>query len=272
MLRYYDKLNNRLVHFKKKASADFWDDHWDVSNFKSIVEGSKNNQFILRNTRRFLKEGKILEGGCGMGGNVYCLHYNGYSAFGVDFAEKTVKKINKYFPELNVTVGDVQSLKFDDEFFDGYWSLGVIEHFYEGYEDILKEMKRVIKKGGYVFLSFPYLSPLRKFKAKLGLYKKYENSNCDMKNFYQFVLDIVTVQDDFKRCGFILKYAKPFDGLKGFKDEISIVKPILQKLYDYNGRSSLVNKLRSLLTNLLANFSAHMILMIFERRGIKNGA
>ena len=60
MLRYYDKSSNRLVYFEKKASADFWDDHWDVSNFKSIVEGSKNNQFILRNTRRFLKEGKIL--------------------------------------------------------------------------------------------------------------------------------------------------------------------------------------------------------------------
>jgi len=272
MLRYYNKSNNRLVYFEKKASPQFWDKHWSVDNFKLIVERSKNNTFILKNTRRFLKEGVILEGGCGMGGNVYCLHYNGYSAFGVDFAEKTVEKINKYFPELKIIKGDVRSLEFDDSFFDGYWSLGVIEHFYEGYKDIFKEMKRVVKKGGYVFLTFPYLSPLRKFKAKLGLYKKYENSNCDMKNFYQFALDATTVRDDFERCGFILKYAKQFDGLKGFKDEISIVKPILQKLYDYNGRSSLVNKLRSLLTNLLAKFSAHMILMIFERRGMKNGA
>lgn len=272
MERYYDKSRNRILHYGHKASAQFWDEHWNVDNFKSMVERSRNNAFILKNTRRFLKKGAILEGGCGIGRNVYCLHYNGYSAFGVDFAEKTVEKINKYFPELKIIKGDVRSLKFDDEFFDGYWSLGVIEHFYEGYEDILKEMKRVVKKGGYVFLTFPYLSSLRKFKAKLGLYKKYENINCERKNFYQFALDTATVQDDFERCGFVLKYTKPFDGLKGFKDEISIVKPILQKLYDYNGRSYLVCRLRTLLTNLLANFSAHMILMIFERRGIKNGA
>ena len=266
MLRYYNKSNNRLVYFEKKASAQFWDKHWSVDNFKLIVERSKNNTFILENTRRFLKEGVILEGGCGMGGNVYCLHYNGYFVFGVDFAEKTVEKINKYFPELKIIKGDVRSLEFDDEFFDGYWSLGVIEHFYEGYKDIFKEMKRVVKKGGYVFLTFPYLSPLRKFKAKLGLYKKYENSNCNVKKFYQFALDTATVQDDFEKYSFILKYTKPFDGLKGFKDEVLIFKPILQKLYDYNGRSYLVCRLRTLLTNLLAKFSAHMILMIFERR------
>lgn len=48
---------------------------------------------------------------------MYCLHYNGYTAFGVDFAERTVRKINEYFPELNVTVGDVRDLKFEDDFF-----------------------------------------------------------------------------------------------------------------------------------------------------------
>lgn len=263
---FYDKSNNRIVYIEKNASPDFWDAHWSIANFKSRVEGSKNNAFILENTQRYLKEGVILEGGCGMGGNVYCLHYNGYTAYGVDFAEKTVGKINNYFPELKVTVGDVRALDFEDDFFDGYWSLGVIEHFYDGYDHILKEMKRVVKKGGYVFLTFPYMSPLRKFKAKLSLYKKYENNNRDLKNFYQFALDATAVRYDFEKHGFMLKYAKPFDGLKGFKDEVLIFKPILQKLYDYNGRSSLIHRLRSLLTEILANFSAHIILMVFQRR------
>ena len=264
MPRFYDKSNNRIVYIEKNASPDFWDAHWSTANFKSRVEGSKNDAFILENTRRYLKEGVILEGGCGMGGNVYCLHYNGYSAFGVDFAEKTVGRINNYFPELKVTVGDVRSLEFEDDFFDGYWSLGVIEHFYEGYDHILKEMQRVVKEGGYVFLTFPYMSPLRAFKAKLGLYKRYEN-NIDVPDFYQFALAAKAVQDDFEKHGFILQYSNPFDGLKGFKDEVLIFKPILQKLYDYNGRSSLVHRLRNELTIHLARFSAHMILMIFQR-------
>jgi len=64
MPRYYDKLNNRLVYIEKKASPNFWDVHWEVDNFKSMVEGSKNDVLILKTTGRFLKEGKILEGGC----------------------------------------------------------------------------------------------------------------------------------------------------------------------------------------------------------------
>ncbi|ODS37375.1 hypothetical protein BEH94_07820 [Candidatus Altiarchaeales archaeon WOR_SM1_SCG] len=268
MARYYDKVNHCLVYIEQKASSDFWDSHWNIDDFKSMVEGSKNNSFILKNTRRFFQKGKILEGGCGMGGNVYCLHYNGYSAFGVDFARKTVEKINKHFPELNVTEGDVRNLKFDDDFFNGYWSLGVIEHFYEGYDDILKEMERVVNKGGYVFLTFPYMSPLRRFKVKLGLYEKY-NNDIDLNNFYQFALDAVAVKNNFKKHGFVLKYGKPFDGLKGFKDEISILKPILQKLYDYKGGNYLIHRFRSLLTNFLAKFSAHCMLMIFQKKNPK---
>ncbi|MCD4742138.1 MAG: class I SAM-dependent methyltransferase [Desulfobacteraceae bacterium] len=266
MPQYYDKSNNRLVYIEQKSSPDFWDAHWNIDDFRSRIERSKNNQFILKNTQNFLKEGVILEGGCGMGGNVYCLHHNGYSAFGVDSAKKTTSKINKYFPELNVVLGDVRDLKFDDDFFDAYWSLGVIEHYYEGYEDILKEMKRVIQKKGYVFVTFPYISPLRKFKAKLGLYEKYENNNCDPKNFYQFALNVKSVRIEFEKYGFILEYIKPFDGIKGFKDEVLIIKPVLQKLYDYNGKNPLIFKLRSLSTNFLTTFSAHMVLMIFQLR------
>ena len=59
MQQYYDKLNNRLVYIEKKASVDYWDDHWNVGNFKSIVDGSKNNQFILINTQRYLKMEKF---------------------------------------------------------------------------------------------------------------------------------------------------------------------------------------------------------------------
>jgi len=263
---YYDESNNRLVYYGKKASPEFWDNHWNVDNFKSVVEASKNDKFILDNTRRYLKKGRILEGGCGVGSNVYCLHYNGYSAFGVDFAKNTVANINKYFPELNVAAGDVRNLEqFENESFEGYWSLGVIEHFYEGYEDILIEMKRVVKKGGYVFLTFPYMSPLRRFKARFGRYKKFENNSCELKDFYQFALDDALVKNDFEKYGFALKYRKPFEGIKGLKDEITVFKPILQRLYDNRGQLSFIYFLRSLLSNLLSYISSHNILFVFEQ-------
>jgi len=42
-------------------------------------------------------------------------------------------------------------LKFPNNFFDGYWTLGVIEHFWEGYNQIIEEAKRVIKPGDIYF-------------------------------------------------------------------------------------------------------------------------
>ena len=83
-----------------------------------------------------------------------------------------------------MTCQDVRNLNFDDGFFDGYWSLGVIEHFYEGYERIIKEVNRVIKRNGFVFLTFPSLSFLRKFKSKWGLYVDYHESINGLKIVY----------------------------------------------------------------------------------------
>lgn len=264
--RYFDKSNNRLIYIKQRASAKFWDKHWQKYDLKSNKISKKEIQqsSVVKTTRKFLKSGKILEGGCGTGKNVLSLHLAGYSVYGVDFAKKTVKKINKNLPKLNVTAGDVRKLKFKNDFFDACWSLGVIEHFHKGYKPILKEMGRVVKSGGYVFLTFPYMSPVRKLKTRFGLYKKF-NQKIKIRKFYQFVLDPKKVKKDFEKYGFKLRYCKTYDGIKGFKDEILIVKPILQKLYDYRGKNIWIYRLKILLNIILERFASHMILMVFKK-------
>ncbi|GAI52286.1 unnamed protein product, partial [marine sediment metagenome] len=108
----------------------------------------RNNRFIIGHTKKYLSPGaKVLEGGCGRGNKVYALYQHGYDAYGVDYAEETVKKVNQYAPELKITVDDIRNLNFEDGFFDGYWSLGVIEHFYDGYDAMLREMHRVLSEG-----------------------------------------------------------------------------------------------------------------------------
>ena len=44
--------------------------------------------------------------------------------------------------------------------------LGVIEHFYDGYEDVLDEIYRVIKDRGYLFLVF-LICLFRKLKGSI---------------------------------------------------------------------------------------------------------
>ena len=132
--------------------------------------------YVTRITRKYLRpvDGVILEGGCGDAVHVAALAASGYRCIGIDSAEQTVSALQSAFPELDVRLGDVRHLDFDDAAFAGYWSIGVIEHFWDGYGPIVQEMSRVVRTGGYLFLTFPYMSPVRRLKARLGLYPRLE--------------------------------------------------------------------------------------------------
>jgi len=263
MTVFYDQDNNRLIYYNKSSTPEYWDEQWKTNNLNEFFHKSKNNRFILDILNKYVnnKKGKILEGGCGRGQYVYCMYSNGYDCIGVDFAPNTINLIKKSFPQLDVEVGDLRDLKFPDNYFIAYWSIGVIEHFWDGYNVILKEMHRVIAEDGYLFITFPYISPIRKIKARLGLYNLYNNNgNCD---FYQYALDYGTVIKDFEQNGFKLLEMKPIDGIKGLKDEISLLKPLLQKLYDYNGNNIIIRGFRFLLNRILTKLFAHSILLVF---------
>jgi SAM-dependent methyltransferase len=265
MMRYFDKSNNRLVYVGKAADDAYWDQHWKLESLKSAKQIKvKDDKFIVGYTRKYLPAGaKILEGGCGLGWKVCALHYHGYDAYGVDFAKETVKKINLYAPELKIKVGDVRNLPFPDNFFDGYWSLGVIEHFYDGYEGIVREMFRVLAPGGYLFLAAPVMSPLRKVKVRRKKYPEYKESEEIKENFYQFVFDPKIVVNDLKNRGFELVDMKPYDGIKGLKDEVLMLKPFLQPLYDVNNPVS--ELVKRMLDIVLGHFANHMCLFVMRK-------
>lgn len=263
MKRYYDSINNRLVYCKQTASPDFWDSHWRSEVFNNFIR--IRNPFVTKFTRRYLPEGsKILEGGCGRGQNVYTLRKIGYCAYGVDFAPETVALVNQYAPELDVQIGDVRSLPFEDGYFDGYWSMGVIEHFFQGYDTILSEMARVVREDGYLFLTFPRMSFLRKIKARIGHYQIVPRGfDPEVHHFYQFALRAENVIDDINRLGFELITKTGFDGLKGLKDEIKPLKRSLQKIYD---NSNILTRLIKIIVEpFLSPLSGHCALLVLRK-------
>lgn len=266
MQRYYDRKNKRLIYLGKKPSPVFWDTHWEMAKnaARNIVNTTRTFASLV--TPKFLKpeHGIILEGGCGRGQNVAALVNQGYKCIGIDWAEKTVSMLNKYAPELDIRQGDVRKLPFPDNYFAGYWSVGVIEHFWEGYEPIALEMARVIKQGGFLFLSFPYMSPLRKLKAVLGLYESWEGEQAE-GGFYQFVIEKNGVTGYFEKLGFSLVRTYPHSSVKGLKDEVSLLKPWLQHLYDYSGNNRMINFLKSYLSIALAPVTSHCILLVLKK-------
>ena len=82
--------------------------------------------------------------------------------------------------------------------FDPYYSGGVIEHFVDGYQDIISEMYKALKQDGVLIVAFPFMSVARKRLVR-NLPLVCED---DMADFYQYALDPDEVISDIKRLGF----------------------------------------------------------------------
>jgi len=261
--KYYDKVNKRLVYIGSHADESFWDQHWDTNDFKKSIQRNFD-PFVTGHTKKYIKKGgRILEGGCGIGQNVYLLNKHGYDVVGIDYAQKTVDKINTYAPELDVRFGDVRSLVFEDDFFDGYWSFGVIEHFYNGYDEIMLEMHRVLKQKGVLLMTVPTMSLLRKLKVKKGLYPQWIEESSQIEQFYQFSLDSTSIIEKFECNGFKLLTAKPISGFKGLKDEVAYLRKPMQFLFD--SQFLLFRVVKKIVDKLTQRFSGHMTLFIFRK-------
>ncbi len=74
---------------------------------------------------------RVIDAGGGTGTTVFGLHKAGFDAHDIDYDKKTVATINSLFPELKVQVADIHKIPFEHVYFDGVWSLRVIEHFYD---------------------------------------------------------------------------------------------------------------------------------------------
>lgn len=266
---YADAAKKCLVYVQTKADERFWDDLWRDDNLRdSIVLSGKNDRFVSSVTKFFIprpSDKKVIDAGCGKGQYVYSLKSRGYEAYGIDFAPKIVGAINRALPELKVQVGDVRRMPFPEAFFEGYWSLGVIEHFYDGYEPILQEMARVIKPGGFLFITFPYMSPLRRLKLLLGQYPKLENHEREPSGFYQFALNHRKVRQDILRHGYKSLIAIPLDGFNGLKNEVD--SQVITNAFHFlqKTKNPFLIAIRYCLYFILLPVSGHSVLMVLRK-------
>jgi len=209
---------NRLVYLDEKATPEFWDRRWQAEGKPGIVSPRDE---VVTVTAKYLSRGAcILEGGCGRANKVKAMAVAGFRATGVDFAEDAVKQARLNYPDLDIRQGDVRSLDFPNNHFDGYWSLGVIEHFWEGYDSILAEAARVLRPNGYLFLTAPWLSPYRARKASNEGYPVAEFP-IEPESFYQFALSRNEVAARIAQHGFELL------SWRGLASEISMIQDIV---------------------------------------------
>lgn len=99
--------------------------------------------------------GPICDLGCGPGQIARYLSDGGVDALGVDLSGGMIKVAQRLSPHIEFKQGNMLSLDFDDNSLGGIAAFYSIIHIpHEAISDALLEMKRVLKLGGIVLISF----------------------------------------------------------------------------------------------------------------------
>lgn len=99
--------------------------------------------------------GPICDLGCGPGQIARYLHRQGVEALGVDLSPKMVAEAQRLNPEIPFHQGDMLALPDRDESWGGIAAFYCIIHIpRERVVDALREMKRVLRPGGILLVTF----------------------------------------------------------------------------------------------------------------------
>ncbi|EKD89881.1 MAG: S-adenosylmethionine (SAM)-dependent methyltransferase [uncultured bacterium] len=212
-------------HSNKSFQREIWENHWDNNSIEDLTKQLYENPIYWRLKKIIKKNQTILEAGCGLSQWVYCLSRQGYKILGVDIARKTINKIKKNYPKINLHVADVEDLPYKDNSFDVYLSFGVVEHFIKGPSKVLKEAHRVTKSGGLLYITVPYLNIPR--------YIKYNFFTKQNGKFYQYLYSEGEIITHIKEAGFKIERVGHYDFINAVKKDVPFFYSIKSALNNF---------------------------------------
>ncbi len=181
---------------------------------------------------------------------------------GLDFAPATIGLLRKHFPDLPFKQGDIRDLPYSDSHFDGYISLGVIEHFLTGQHTILQEAARVLRPGGTIFLSVPAYNGYRQLRGRIGGYQSISTQ--------PFFEDCYSEQELFRLlegAGFAPEEVVYGNTVMTFVQETPL-RPIYRRIEDLHYIRGPVDRvLRKVLPR---SWFGHMIMVVAKKYGAGN--
>jgi SAM-dependent methyltransferase len=147
-------------------------DQWTDRSLEGELRSYEDRTIVGLFDKYLTGDARVMEGGCGFGGWCEWFRRRGISVVGIEFNENVVRRAKELGPTVPVVLGDVAKLDYPGDSFDAYISLGVVEHFEDGPGRALQEARRVVRPGGLIFVSTPYLNLGRRLVAHpvRGLY------------------------------------------------------------------------------------------------------
>ena len=215
---------------------------------------------------RVPRDSRILDGGCGLGEWTVFLAQQGREIVGLDLSAEVVSALQARFPACTFMRGDIRHTGFDAGSFGAYFSWGAFEHFENGLGDCIAEAHRILRPGGWLFISVPFqnwrhlLRDTRRldrwdpgFRPGLGYGQA--------QRFYQWRLTRPELQRELELRGFRTESVTPIHKLSGVGRWLQWDLPVFRP-----GSRAYFAARRALSMVMPASHISHMILAVAERR------
>jgi len=165
IVQRYKETQNKINHlFDSNAYKKLYDESADISLPQFDVTSMKRYGWLLNQIKSFPGIHSLVDVGCHKGEFCFALAEEGYNMTGVDIAEKNIKETHRYLDshknftgqlEFHVSLADQIDTLFPENRFDGAILMEILEHVPD-VDSVLKAVDKVVKPGGYVFITVPY--------------------------------------------------------------------------------------------------------------------
>ncbi len=169
----------------------FYDDH--ANDYFKKTLALQDKVWMEKFSSHLQKGSKVLDMGCAFGRDCKTFVEKGFDTYGIDLSKKMIDKAKMFEKKAKFKVMDILKMKFPEEYFDGVWASAILLHLSKDDVKIaLKEIWKVLKKGGIVFIGV-------KEGSGQGLFgdKRYDNS----RKFYSYYSE-KEIRDLLNICGF----------------------------------------------------------------------
>ncbi len=253
---------------------EFWTQHWNkhtrVTETDSIIK-REEYRLIKPFLQKFEANSRILDGGCGMGEWTVFLSNKNFQVLGLDISTTTIERLKKVLPHNQFVSGDIRHTEFEAASFDAYFSWGTFEHFENGLGECVQEAYRLLKPGGYLFVSVPYQNWRHLLHGARWSGSKKSDDDSQLSQtmpsvrFYQWRLTRSELAKELQIQGFNVIKVVPIHKKFGLK------RALYHDFHIKKG-SKLHKKMTRILMKIIpGNWVAHMILALAQKpKGIRS--
>jgi len=149
LLDYVKKILDETKEFPS------WDDYYKENDVEKMPWYEKDLDLDLKEEIELknLHSGKFLDLGTGPGTQAMQISNLGFDVTGSDLSNSAIERAKKLYPNTSYIVDDILNSKFLDNAFDYILDRGVFHIFeQEKLPDYLRQIKRILKKNGILFL------------------------------------------------------------------------------------------------------------------------